>query len=274
MRISMRRVTNMKKILLSLSVAILLPFCVNAQNEDEWQAIGRWGAERLHFWTDMALNLSGEEYLQAYAASMDSLDISITCPTDFEPYASPDIIFCPDTSYRAEYYNLGGIIGFSFVGPAFVSPSKDAVILYPLCVDNEIGMSPAWQMEKEMIAAHRNEFIDITGMFTVTEDTGDTNADWILQYDYDVATPEWGEHPHCVGLALRKKNHYAMPIKLLLNDEGLKHKDEYIALALASVKYGDHPNPKPEWQKMENELNPDELKFPKEKHKFVPGIIK
>lgn len=226
---------------------------------------------RLDFWLDMSTAPSSEENMQTYVASMDSLDIAIDYPSDFVPCPKPNFMFSPDTAYHAKYYNLTGIVGWTLVGPIVASPANDALIVYPSGIDSMLGMSPAGLVEAEMIAAHGNEFIDITDMITVSEDTGGTNADWIMQYEYDVVTPEWGEHPHCVGLALRKKNHYALPIKILLNDEGLQHKDEYIAIALSSVRYGDQP--KPEWIEEENLIRSDELKFPKEKRKFVPGII-
>ncbi|MDE7376172.1 MAG: hypothetical protein K2N16_04930 [Muribaculaceae bacterium] len=48
----------------------------------------------------MALNLSCEEYLRAYTQSMDSLDITITYPTDFERYASPDELTFPIEKHK------------------------------------------------------------------------------------------------------------------------------------------------------------------------------
>lgn len=46
---------------------------------------------------------------------------------------------------------------------------------------------------------------------------------------------------HILGVYLRKYGHPAMLLKIAMNDEGLKHKDEYLRLLLDNVRYGYRP---------------------------------
>ncbi|MDE7376970.1 MAG: hypothetical protein K2N16_08975 [Muribaculaceae bacterium] len=214
----------------------------------------------------MAEKLSGEEYMQAYTASMDSLDITVNAPAGFVQKDVPTIFF-PST----EFVSWEGSFGASFLGPAFESESKDALIVYPLAIDYiPQCLSPDGLVQGELICATGNESLDITNMIKVVYETGNVNADWIIEYEYDLADSKWEGPRHCVGLAIRKKNHFAFPIKIFLTDEGLKHKDEYVALALSCVKYGDQP--KPEWIELEKNVRADELTFPL-KHPKGGGLI-
>lgn len=236
----------MRKIAFLLSLSLGLPWmAANAQNDDANRT------EHLNYWLNMDKNLAGEEYMTAYEASMDSLDIAVSAPVGFT-YIDVPIIFCPD----------GGLWdSASILGPAFESEAKDAVIAFPLAIDYiPQFLSPDCLVQAELMDAAHNDSLDITDLITVIKKTGEVNADWIIMYEFDVDYSEWKGPKHCVGLAVRKKNHYSFPVKVFLTDEGLKRKDEYVAMALSCVKYGD--NPKPEWIEREKGTRPNELTFP------------
>ena len=130
----------------------------------------------LNYWLDMAEKLSGEEYMQAYTASMDSLDITVNAPAGFVQKDVPTIFF-PST----EFVSWEGSFGASFLGPAFESESKDALIVYPLAIDYiPQCLSPDGLVQGELICATGNESLDITNMIKVVYETGDVNADWII----------------------------------------------------------------------------------------------
>lgn len=235
----------MKKILSFLFAALAFAQVGNA--EDNGGGLGHYG-----YWIDLDEKLSGEEYMQAYAASMDSLDVAVAAPAGFT-YKNVPLGFVSDPNYPVWD-------GMSTLGPAFESESKEALIAFPLGVDVIPGISPDMLMQGELMNANHNDSLDITNMITIIRETGTTNADWIIRYEYEVLDPKWEGPRHCIGLALRKKNHYAVPIKVFLTDEGLKHKEEYVALALSCVQYGDKDIP--ECIEKEKRVRHDELKFP------------
>lgn len=254
MRISMRRIS----LLFCTAIAIPLMMAMAGQSVVN-------GTEHLNYWLDMEKNLTGEEYMQAYTASMDSLDITVSEPVGFT-YIDVPTIFVP--ARENCLWN-----GASILGPAFESESKDALIAFPLAVDAIPNyLSPDDLVQAELRDAAHNDSLDITNLIMVIEDTGEVNADWIIKYEFDVDDPKWVGPRHCVGLALRKKNHFSFPIKIFLTDEGLKHKDEYVALALSCIKYGDQPEP--EWVEMEQrQARLDELHFPLTRPKRGRGLI-
>ncbi len=223
------------------------------------------GYDRLVYWCEMSKGkTSNDEYIHAYRASMDSLDVAVNSPEGFQMTSDPDaesrLIFSPDPQYRSDHYD--GQVGTSLLGPVFESDVKDALIVYPLAIDF-IGMSPDYMMETELIAATGNDSINITPLINMLRNPDNINSDKTLVYEYEVKNPLWSDHNHCVALALRNKNHYAFPIKIFLNDEGLKNKEKYIEVALNSVRYGDQP--KAEWIESENLVRPDEGVFPMKK---------
>lgn len=219
---------------------------------------------RLLNWFKIGETLQGGEGLKAYEAAMDSLDVVVAAPAGFSIVRGEErgntMVFSPDPLYQSDYFN--GVVGASLLGPVYESGAKDAMIAYPLAIEM-VGMSPDRLVETELFAANANDTIDITPLISVVKDVENSNADWIIEYEYDVTDPQWSSHKHCVALALRKKNHYAFPVKIFLSEDGLNQKEKYIEIALQSVRFGD--NAKPEWIEKEGAVRPDEGSFPMKK---------
>lgn len=251
----------MKKVLLVLAIALAWAAA---------QAQSNPALDRLAHLMQ-AHDLDGDDFMEAYAQSMDTLDIRVSAPEGFAQ-VPVDMFFLPNPEYRSRYFH--GYVGQSMLGPAYVSQAQDAVIVYPLSPDGFGGIVPDRLVEAEMIAGYECDSLDITDMITIINDTGDTGADWIIEYEFDTADPNWSGHPHCVGLAMRKKNHTSFLLKIFLSDEGLKHKGEYVAAALGCVRYGDQYLPYFAANEGNTGLLPNvELSFPKPKYVARPGII-
>lgn len=227
--------------------------------------------DRAKFWCEMGKVTSDGKYLDNYKAAMDSLDISVASPEGFTVYSNQSAyqwpyFFSPNEQFKSECNN-GAIAGMSLYGPAYKSLSNDALILYPLCVEFN-GASLDYLIESELIAANSNDALDISGMISKISDKSaldKANADNIIVYEYDITNPKLDDYSHCVALAFRKKNHYAVPVKILLNNEGLKNKDKYVRAALNSIRFGN--NTKPEWEEAEKAVRDDEGTFPIKKYK-------
>lgn len=250
----------MWKFLTILCIAALYP-CAGASAENNGAHLADGS---LLNWFKIGEDLKGGEGLKAYEEAMDSLDIDVAAPAGFSIVRGGEhgntMIFSPDPMYRSDCFN--GVVGGSLLGPVYESDAKDALIAYPLALEM-VGVSPDWLVETELFAANATDTLDITPLISVVKDAESANADWVIEYEYDVADPLWSSHRHCVALALRKKNHYAFPIKILFSDDGLKHKERYIDIALRSVRFGD--NAKPEWIEKEAKVRADEGSFPMKK---------
>lgn len=255
----------MKKIVsFSSSLILLFAMCPITEMQADCQ-----DNDRAKFWCEMGKDTSDGKYLDNYKAAMDTLDISMESPEGFTVFSNQDsyqwpYFFSPNEQFKPECYN-GAIAGMSLYGPAYKSLSNDALILYPLFVEFN-GVSPDYLIESELIAANSDESLDISGLISKISDKSvldKTNADNIIVYEYDIVNPKLCDFSHCVALAFRKKNHYAVPVKILLNNDGLKNKDKYLKVALNSVKYGN--NTKPEWIEAEKAVRADEGTFPMKK---------
>lgn len=219
---------------------------------------------RFSYWYELGANMSNSKYLKDYISAMDSLDIKVIPPADFKMASvleeGESLLFSPNPKFESQFY--WGVIGWSIMGPIFESDLKDALIVYPLAIEF-IGISPDSQIEKELMAANNSDSIDITQSVSILSNPNESNSDKILLYEYDIEDPRWKDYKHCVALAFRKKNHYTFPIKIFLNEDGLKKKEKHIERALKSVSYGDKP--KPEWIELENMVRSDEGIFPMKK---------
>lgn len=67
------------------------------------------------------------------------------------------------------------------------------------------------------------------------------SADTVAIYEFDFKKNYLDRYAHCVGIYLRKANHPALPVRLVLSDEGYKNKAGYIQMVLDNIRYGNHP---------------------------------
>ena len=229
-----------------------------------------------NFWVDFrgglfegASQINDNDYMELYVKYLDDLDISFSYPSSFhltsikteKPY-----FFCPNPDFKSPFFY--GYVGGGAYAPPYESESGEALILYPLLIDFN-HVCPDDVIESELICAYSNDGLDCTNL--VNRIKGDnisesTNVDQVILYDFKIPVPVESKFTHCVGIALRKRNHYAMPIKLLLTDEGLQDRDRYVDIVLNSIRYGDEA--KPEWIDAEGVFNWEEGKFPLKRWEF------
>lgn len=184
--------------------------------------------------------LTLDSYAELYRKYLENLDIYMIPPDGFVmsggKIASP-VLLCTNSHFKPSGVN--GYIG-SLYTPPYRNADKDAVLLYPLIIEVEDVVIEE-KARIELIAANSNDDFDCTDLIRHIDDTANlrqTNADEVYMFEYNLPDPFEGEYRHCIGLWLRKDNHYAVQIKLLLNDEGEKKKNEYIQKVLKSIRFG------------------------------------
>lgn len=260
----------MKRILFSIALVSVL--CINAMGQD-YDPVK--AGERMGYWMSLCDDLKQGRNLEGYIATLDSMDIKLTAPVGFElmkvDKKDTRSFYAPDPDFNSPYFHATPP-GQSILGPFLQSSANEGFIAYPLILDIYGWISPDELIEAELIGATRNDSIDITDLIKVIDNPAGTNADRVIITEYDVKDPRWSDYPHCVSIAFRKKNHYAFPVKIFLNNEGLKNKDRYITSVLNSFRYGD--NPTPECIEKEKNVRTDEGHFPIKKHISCSGGIK
>ena len=208
-------------------------------------------------------NMTDSAYMDLYAHYLKDMDIVFSAPTNFrlkEKSTDKVRIFSPNPDYKST--KVQGLVGGGAYAPAYFSEKNDAMILYPVLINYD-WVCPDYKIEGELFAAYSDDALDCTPYVHRFQGNGlspETNVDWIIMYEFENPVAVDSVYTHCVGIALRKRNHFAMPIKLLLTEEGLKNKEQYIKSVLGSVKYGD--NTQPEWIEAENAVNWEEGRFP------------
>ncbi len=211
-------------------------------------------------------------YVNVYTNILDSLDISFHAPDKFNLISDKEIgrsiLVFPNENFKSKYYY--GIVGAMQYGPVFESENNDALILFPLMIDLQ-GVSQEFQIEQELIAAYGDDDIDVTPLIarhSRQDIPGDTNADSLTVYEYEILSPPIGDYRHCVALALRRYAHFPLFVKLLLNDSGKEQITEYIKIALGCVRYGNLQNAEmlEEEKKVGEEGKFPLKKYPKCKH--------
>ena len=166
-----------------------------------------------------------------------------------------DIAFMPgvprDTRYIFGFETNDGQAAFLFPEIQYF-PSKKA-------------LRNAAEIEKELRAFNRDLKLDIRPLIKIVSQddmSAYSNADTAIIYEQTLS-PEFksflNTYNHYVGVYLRKKGHPALLLKIMLTDEGMKHKEEYISALLASVTYDDNET---SLSYYENQLKQSEIDFP------------
>lgn len=143
---------------------------------------------------------------------------------------------------------------------ALESDNKECVLLYPV-------ISPTIPMlhgtpERELHAALGDENKDVSGSvrkIKLEDMSRYGNADVVYVYDMKLPESYLGRYSNCVGLYLRKYAHPALLMKVVMTDEGLSRRDDYIQKLLGSVRYGDAVSA--DGVKMESVAHDDSLRI-------------
>lgn len=210
----------------------------------------------------LANSVSNEAFIAQYSDFLKNCDIFISQPKGFNivdsVYKTP-YRFTPNKHHISKYYSTNGVSNYA---PPYHSEDNEALLLFPLRV---ASLRCDIQIEDELMAALDDNNIDCTNFVSYVEDEKILkccNADRIYYYEYDISPDDNKDFTHCIGLGMRKKNHPSFMIKLLLTDDGVKHKQKYIRDVLGCVRYGDVSYKIYEEEEKKLEKYGDEGKFP------------
>lgn len=175
-----------------------------------------------------------------YANDLNEYDTKISIPDNFEPVdlrassfyinSSPCFPNTPQSIYPLGLQNL----------------DKSVMMLFPTLyfdMGNET-LRRGTEIEKEIRADFKECDLDINPYVSIYNVKGKkdfANADTIAIYEIspkNCSALYADTYPYCVGIYLRKADHPALLLKLLLNNDTYKDKEEYIRLFLDNVKYG------------------------------------
>lgn len=174
-----------------------------------------------------------------YKDALEKSDISVEMPKGFHLLDIPKdsaITLTINPDYIPKYGYTDRNIGWAYTF-GFESKNSNAVFLYPLVGPNLIKLGNV--VEDELQADAGDSDLDITSMVTVVSDIPEyCNADTIFIYEFTLRIPYKDRYNHGVGVCLRKYAHPTLLLKLLLNDDGLTKKDEYMKILLSTVKFG------------------------------------
>lgn len=126
--------------------------------------------------------------------------------------------------------------------------NEEAAFIYPVLGYGGLilpELRNASRIESELRNSQDNMNLDVTPLIDIIagEDMSQyAGADTAAVYEFDFSKNFLGRYKHCVGIYLRKAAHPAMLLKLALNDEGYKKKDEYMRLLLDNISFGDTPD--------------------------------
>lgn len=141
---------------------------------------------------------------------------------------------------------------------ALESDSGDCVLLYPV-VSSTIPMLHGTP-ERELQAAFGDKKKDVSGSvkkIKLDDMSGYSNADVAYIYDMILPEPYLGKYSNCTGVYLRKYAHPALLMKVIVTDDGVAKKEEYLNKLLGSVRYGNAVTP--EGIRMESVARQDSL---------------
>lgn len=147
--------------------------------------------------------------------------------------------------------------------------NKECVLLYPM-----VSATIPWLThtpERELRAAAGDGKKDVSGSVRKIEldDMSQyCNADVAYVYEMKLPEPYMGKYSNSIGVCLRKYAHPALLMRVVMTDEGMKNKDEYLRALLGSVRYGDAVSE--EGVKMERAAREDSLRIAK--HGFCRHI--
>lgn len=193
-------------------------------------------------WVAISGFAQGEGFSK-YKESLKSTDVEISQPRGFkrvESVGSDLERLDVNPEFKVPEYGVPEpSIGFVY-SEVFESYDKDAAILYP----SLFGYIAKFDgiVEREIMAYHNDHHLDVRPYLTVVahnDMSKYSNADTLLVYEFDIlGKPYMDKYTHVVGLYLRKYAHPSLAPKIIMNDNGLKKKDEYIRRLLESISYG------------------------------------
>ena len=181
---------------------------------------------------------------EQYCKDLRLLDVRINIPEGFKEIdmrerTRLDLLINPAYPSEEEIYPV-----------AIESADAKAAFLFPK-IDFGSGkqiIRKGHVVEDELRFNNKNLALDVRPLIEViaAEDMSqyadaDTAVIYSLEVDYLNKFLGFTGYHHILGVYLRKYGHPAMLLKIAMNDEGLKHKDEYLRLLLDNVSFGYRP---------------------------------
>lgn len=223
-----------KRLILIGLITTLLSYCANAKSTT--------GMIRMSFsQAEDSTLISPIDVFNEYANDLKEYDTDIRIPDNFEPvdlrsesfYISSSPCF-PNTPQST--YPLG-----------LQNQDKSVMMLFPMIyfdMGNETLRRGA-EIEKEIRADFKDCELDVNSYVSIYNVKGlnnFANAATVAIYEINpknCSALYADSYPYCIGLYLRKADHPALLLKLLLNKETYEDKDKYIRLFLDNINYGD-----------------------------------
>lgn len=183
---------------------------------------------------------------KSYHDILKENDITLSLPSGFKltDLGKDNPIGLPiNPGYTPKYGFSGRNIGWTY-SLGLKSEEEDCVLLYSTVVPQFVSLSSI--IEDEVQASMSDSDLDISDYIKMVTDSDMTeyaNADTVLIYDLQLKVPFLGKYTNATGIYLQKYAHPAMLLKVLMDDEGIKNKTQYIKTILCSIKYGDSATP-------------------------------
>lgn len=129
-------------------------------------------------------------------------------------------------------------------GDAYMSDDNNCIMLY-----SDIGKLPGLGIEQSVVDELRafsgdlkKDVTDKYQEIRLRDMSNYSNADAAFIAEYYQPKPFIAGYNNCIIIAMEKYAHPTVHAWILLNEEGLKDKDNYIRMFLDNVKFGDTPS--------------------------------
>ncbi len=181
-----------------------------------------------------------EILFDAYATDLAGYDTEISIPSGFTPRD-----LRPAKSYTSKLSGSPNFLSQTYP-LGLEADNNEAMILFPhLFFDGgNATLRLGNEIEKEIRAVKRDRDLDVNHLvdiYDVRDRSGYANADTVAIYELTTDGTDAlfsDRYPHCIGIYLRKSDHPALLLKLLLSDEGYANKNDYVSTLFEHINYG------------------------------------
>lgn len=137
------------------------------------------------------------------------------------------------------------------------------------------GVRGSRGIESDLRMIYDDMHLDVRPMVRIIAEedmSGYANADTVALYEFDLGRNRFMDtYTQGVGIYLRKKDHPAMLLRLMLTSSSVKEKDRYIREVLDNIRFGDNPSDTfVELEKQESGRS--DFSFPS-KYRMFTGIL-
>lgn len=189
-----------------------------------------------------------------YVELLRQHDVHITLPQNFTPSSIRGLSDVRNSIGRGqEFLNID--CQPADIGAIVEDDSCRVAICYPqILLDVEGAPQPVYlggtresgKIEADLRMIHEDMHLDVRPMIQIIaeEDMSQyADADTVAFYEFDLPRHRFMDiYTKGVGIYLRKKEHPAILLRLMLNSNSFKEKDRYIREALDNIHFGNNPS--------------------------------